>query len=414
MTSSPAAAAVLHNAGPGAVPAPARPSGGATDGVTDAFAALMECIAEDTGADAAPTGGLPVTAAAAPPDAALEPGNTDTAAAAACAEALLLLAPAPMTAPTVPTMPLPTLANPTLSNPPAPRLSTLPAPPPAAPATLPRPTLPAAVTDRSPGGSAALDATRTSAGLPGTRLDLPAGPESAQAGQSRPAPAIADSAPPDAVNGPTAAHPPDGFGALPAQPKLSRLATADEPAPAAPSASLDTATLLLAHPPAPAPQAAASAPAPAAVHHAALSSRPLDTPFAGDVAAEVRVMVDAGSQRAELHLNPPDLGPIRIELSLSAQTADIRFAAAHSMTREGLAQAIPELRQMLASQGLSLGHADVSSGQQGQSFAQSQQQARTVAQGSPGMIAGPEPSGSRWAPGARLLRPGRGMLDLYA
>jgi flagellar hook-length control protein FliK len=88
--------------------------------------------------------------------------------------------------------------------------------------------------------------------------------------------------------------------------------------------------------------------------------------FAGDIAAEVKLMADNGLQRAELHLNPADLGPVRIELSISAQTADISFAAAHAATREGIEQALPALRELLAGQGLQLGQAGVGSGGTGQ------------------------------------------------
>ena len=152
------------------------------------------------------------------------------------------------------------------------------------------------------------------------------------------------------------------------------------------------------------------------VHQAALPTHPLDAAFGGDLAAEVKVMVEGGVQQAELHLNPADLGPIRIQLSLNAQTADISFAAAHSLTREGLAQALPALREMLAGQGLSLGQAGVSSGGSGdasafqapQREAQTPRGERTNSSGASGL------TGLAPAATTLRLRPGRGMLDLYA
>ncbi|MGZ5179103.1 MAG: flagellar hook-length control protein FliK [Ramlibacter sp.] len=167
---------------------------------------------------------------------------------------------------------------------------------------------------------------------------------------------------------------------------------------------------------APAPDAGQSAPT-VPVHQAALPSHPLDAAFAGDIAAEVRVMADAGVQRAELHLNPADLGPVRIELTMTAQTADISFSAAHATTREGLAQALPQLRELLASQGLQLGQAGVGSGGTGHAMAGSNPWPQRQGPGAnrPGTgLAGVEGGAGAAAPVTVAIRRGRGMLDLYA
>lgn len=165
---------------------------------------------------------------------------------------------------------------------------------------------------------------------------------------------------------------------------------------------------------------AGAAPGPSAfpvLHQAALPSQPLDAPFAGDLAAEVRVMVEGGLQQAELHLNPADLGPIRIQLAIRDQSADISFAAAHATTREGIEQSLPALREMLAEQGLSLGQAGVDAGAQ-QQFADAKAQ-REAGDATP-RAAGRPAQGQDDAPGrgpaapARRLPAGRGMLDLYA
>ncbi len=153
----------------------------------------------------------------------------------------------------------------------------------------------------------------------------------------------------------------------------------------------------------------------APVHQASLHSHPMDPAFASDLGAEVQWMVDAGVQQADLHLNPADLGPIRIQLSLNAQTADISFAAAHGATREGITQALPQLREMLAGQGLQLGQAGVSGGQGGnQSFAQAERQAPRAPARASGGTAGAVDAAPRARSGSATLRAGRGMLDLYA
>ncbi|MBL0424888.1 flagellar hook-length control protein FliK [Ramlibacter alkalitolerans] len=153
-----------------------------------------------------------------------------------------------------------------------------------------------------------------------------------------------------------------------------------------------------------------AAPAPA-MHHAALSSRPSEPQFATDLGAQVRWMVSAGVQEARLELNPADLGPIRVQLTLTAQTADISFAAVHHATREGIAQALPVLRDMLAAQGLQLGQSAVGGGQSGGSFgAPPQQGARPSSAPRPGPAGGAGVA----ATGSARLAAGRGMLDLYA
>lgn len=243
---------------------------------------------------------------------------------------------------------------------------------------------------------------------------LPPAPVGATGASSQAAltPLAADNAPSPVANSPAAAQPPSGFATLLAQTQQTQPPLNTEAAVAARPSEM--AAMQFVQAPAAAPIATGPSDAvPAAVYQAALPSRPLDAPFGGDLAAEVRVMINGGMQRAELSLNPPELGPVRIELTLSAQTADINFVAAHSMTREGLSLALPELRQMLAGQGLSLGHAGVSSGQQGQAFAEAQQQARPVPHGMRTAAGGPEAGGS-WASGSAVVRPSRGMLDLYA
>lgn len=157
---------------------------------------------------------------------------------------------------------------------------------------------------------------------------------------------------------------------------------------------------------APAPDAAAPA---LPVHQAALPSHPQSPAFAGDLGAELRWMVEAGLQQAELHLNPAELGPIQVQLSLQAQTAEIHFAAAHATTRDSIQQALPVLREMLAGEGLQLGQAGVSGGGAGQEFAQAQAQERATR-----AAAGPAAAAAGTPAPRATPRAGRGMLDLYA
>ncbi|HVL56513.1 MAG TPA: flagellar hook-length control protein FliK, partial [Burkholderiaceae bacterium] len=99
----------------------------------------------------------------------------------------------------------------------------------------------------------------------------------------------------------------------------------------------------------------------------AAASYPLPTPlrdpgFAAALADRVRMIVNAKLQSAELVLNPAELGPVRIEVSMQADAATVSFTASHPETRSILEQSLPRLREMLGNEGLQLGGASVDSG----------------------------------------------------
>lgn len=66
------------------------------------------------------------------------------------------------------------------------------------------------------------------------------------------------------------------------------------------------------------------------------------------------------NQVAELHLNPPDLGPINITLKISDNQATALFTSPHSAVRDAIENAMPKLRESLADNGIMLGQATVS------------------------------------------------------
>ncbi|MFH0934256.1 MAG: flagellar hook-length control protein FliK [Pseudomonadota bacterium] len=65
-------------------------------------------------------------------------------------------------------------------------------------------------------------------------------------------------------------------------------------------------------------------------------------------------------QTAELHLNPPQLGPLDVVLKVSGDQATALFTSPHAAVREAIEQALPRLRDMLADNGIALGNATVS------------------------------------------------------
>jgi flagellar hook-length control protein FliK len=71
-------------------------------------------------------------------------------------------------------------------------------------------------------------------------------------------------------------------------------------------------------------------------------------------------LVDRQQQSAELHVNPPHLGPVEVMLNLSDDGAQIVFCSPHASVREAIEASLAELRTALANNGLSLGQALVS------------------------------------------------------
>ncbi|MES3009243.1 MAG: flagellar hook-length control protein FliK [Pseudomonadota bacterium] len=148
-----------------------------------------------------------------------------------------------------------------------------------------------------------------------------------------------------------------------------------------------------------------------AIYRNTLQTQPSSPAFQTELVSEVRFLVKGGLQHAELRMNPAELGPIQIELRLSSQVADIGFTAAHAATREGITQSLPQLREMLNSQGLSLGQTSVGAETQGQ---------QQAPQDRPRFDASPRTVEDRTTTAVTDMRVGgntqraQGVLDLYA
>jgi flagellar hook-length control protein FliK len=70
-------------------------------------------------------------------------------------------------------------------------------------------------------------------------------------------------------------------------------------------------------------------------------------------------MGTAEHQVAELQLNPPGLGPLKVTLSMNDQQMQAMFVSAHSSVRAAVEAALPQLRAQLAESGISLGNTSV-------------------------------------------------------
>ncbi|RUR29186.1 flagellar hook-length control protein FliK [Vreelandella nanhaiensis] len=78
-----------------------------------------------------------------------------------------------------------------------------------------------------------------------------------------------------------------------------------------------------------------------------------------------------GEQQVQMQLHPAELGPLAITLKVTEQGAQAHFLSAHAQVRQIIEQAIPQLRETLAEQGISLGETSVGEQQnpQEQAFA---------------------------------------------
>ena len=81
-------------------------------------------------------------------------------------------------------------------------------------------------------------------------------------------------------------------------------------------------------------------------------------------------MANQNISSAEIRLNPAHLGPIEVRLDISEDQINVALSSRHAVVREAMEMALPKLREMFDSNGLSLADTDISH----QSFAQQREQ----------------------------------------
>jgi flagellar hook-length control protein FliK len=81
--------------------------------------------------------------------------------------------------------------------------------------------------------------------------------------------------------------------------------------------------------------------------------------FADEVGSRVTSLAQSGITQAQLQLNPADLGPVQVHITMQSGQASVWFGAAHADTRAALEQSLPRLREMFAGAGLPLGDSGV-------------------------------------------------------
>lgn len=148
-----------------------------------------------------------------------------------------------------------------------------------------------------------------------------------------------------------------------------------------------------------------------------LLEQPVADPNWGDELGQRLVwMTENGIGRAQLRMNPPELGPVEVRVAVANDDARVSFHVQHGATREALESALPRLREMFASQGLNLSDANVS-----EQSTDQQQQARDTghdqSNGRQGEGAGHHELGealAESAPAQALNIVAEGTIDAYA
>lgn len=103
----------------------------------------------------------------------------------------------------------------------------------------------------------------------------------------------------------------------------------------------------------------ATAALPATTHQLQLQPPVGSQDFASELGQQVAWLGGQDIKQARIRLNPEDLGPLDVKVSVMHGRVDVVFNAQHPAAVTAVQQSLSQLGQMLNQQGLSLGHAEV-------------------------------------------------------
>lgn len=140
----------------------------------------------------------------------------------------------------------------------------------------------------------------------------------------------------------------------------------------------------------------------------------LDSPnWSKEFGSRLIWMTKNDQQVAHININPPQLGPVQISISLTGDQANTVFTSPHAEVRQAIQDSLPQLREMLSASGINLGQADVGSqlpSQNREAAFQFANEARTSGEND---ILSPDSHASSNPTGIPIQR-GRGLVDLFA
>jgi flagellar hook-length control protein FliK len=138
-----------------------------------------------------------------------------------------------------------------------------------------------------------------------------------------------------------------------------------------------------------------------------------DNRWAQDFSERIVWVAKNDQQVAQINISPAQLGPVQITLNMNGDQASIAFASPHAEVRKAIEDAMPNLREMLSTAGISLGQSNVGAQLQQQQRDTSPQFANgNRSAGETAILPADSRSGSL-SSGLPIQR-GRGLVDLFA
>jgi flagellar hook-length control protein FliK len=91
------------------------------------------------------------------------------------------------------------------------------------------------------------------------------------------------------------------------------------------------------------------------------------------MAEKVRWLVNQHNLQAEIRLDPPDLGAMKVRVNMAGDAVTVNIVVQSQQAREVLEQATPKLKELLEQQGIELGQSSVQEEQTGNETASGEQ-----------------------------------------
>ena len=192
------------------------------------------------------------------------------------------------------------------------------------------------------------------------------------------------------------------------RPQVQSLPSVPQPA-TAPAPAMDSHVPLTAVTSQPAQQQPALQPTQAPPQSYQLNHSVADARWGDALGQRLVWMSEAGIGRAEIRLNPPELGYIDVRVAVANDEARVAFNVQHGTTREALEAALPRLRELFAQQGIELADASVSQHSPGE-----QRQAGTTADNQSGISSGEAGTGEGAGQTESVIPLGDSLIDTYA
>lgn len=148
----------------------------------------------------------------------------------------------------------------------------------------------------------------------------------------------------------------------------------------------------------------------------AVPNLPVHTPlrhpeWSDEVSQRIRWAIGNQVQSAELKINPPQLGPLEVRVSVDAdRQMSVTLSSQHALVRETLQESLPRLRELMSEHGFGAVNVDVS-----QHSPSDGRKPSAQAEPGPAARAGAEAGAEEEADtGAVSRRDVRGLVDIYA